>query len=131
MPENIILGGRQGRHGDAIRLLTHGLGDFDTAVSYCVLGGSSTYGARSSNLQMPLPEEQTKLFSILLGEFLTIEDLNQRIIQTTELLARFSRWFTMEQAGFTPSLGNECMLTVPGTGKDTGHLVRRQGVVVP
>ncbi|KAI4260136.1 MAG: hypothetical protein L6R42_004198, partial [Xanthoria sp. 1 TBL-2021] len=38
VPESIILDGRQGRHQQALRLLTHGLGDYHTAVNYCLMG---------------------------------------------------------------------------------------------
>ena len=100
VPETIILGGRQGRHSDAIRLLVHGLGDFDTAVSYCVLGGAGTYGAigdTKGQPTVPSHEQQAQLFRELLQEFLAVEDLNARIVQTGELLGRFSRWFTIEE----------------------------------
>lgn len=96
VPEMIILDGRQGRHKEALRLLTHGLGDFDTAVSYCALGGASLYGAISDvALDRPLPsrEEQVELFRHLLEEFIRIEDPDDRITQTSELLTRFAGWF--------------------------------------
>lgn len=96
LPESIVLSGRQGHHAEAIRLLTHGLGDFDTAISYCILGGSSTYSPLSSQQRqrtMPSREEQRALFRHLLEEFFLIEDLNDRITQTSELLERFSAWF--------------------------------------
>jgi len=37
------------------------------------------------------------LFSYLLEEFLRIEDVDQQISQTSELLERFARWFEVEQ----------------------------------
>ncbi|KAF2756831.1 hypothetical protein EJ05DRAFT_493396 [Pseudovirgaria hyperparasitica] len=96
VPEMIVLSGRQGEHDSAIRLLTHGLGDFDTAVNYCLLGGSSIFrpslGYVPDNA-MPSREEQGRLFKVLLAEFLKIEDLGERIERTGELLERFGGWF--------------------------------------
>lgn len=94
----IVLRGRQGRHQEAIRLLTHGLGDFDTAVSYCVLGGASIYSptASTDTTAAPIPptrEQQMSLFSSLLVEFLRIPDADDRLAQTGELLTRFAPWF--------------------------------------
>ncbi|KAI9705677.1 MAG: hypothetical protein M1820_005087 [Bogoriella megaspora] len=100
VPEMIILNGRQGRHTEAIRLLTHGLGDFDTAISYCLLGGSSIFrpalGERAKDT-LPSHEVQAVLFNHLLDEFLRIEDLQDRIERTAELLERFGGWFDIER----------------------------------
>lgn len=96
VPEMIILNGRQGQHERAIRLLTHGLGDFDTAISYCLLGGSSIFRPPSGVIpQEALPghDEQAGLFQHLFHEFLRIEDISERIERTSELLERFSGWF--------------------------------------
>jgi hypothetical protein len=96
VPEMIILNGRQGRHEEAIRLLTHGLGDFDTAISYCLLGGSSIFRPVSGFVpheSIPSRDEQAMLFGYLLHEFLRIEDLSDRIERTGELLERFGGWF--------------------------------------
>lgn len=96
VPEMIILNGRQGRHEEAIRLLTHGLGDFDMAISYCLRGGSSIFGSLTDNIPgIPYPtrDEQAKLFGYLLTEFLRIEDVNDRIERTGELLERFGAWY--------------------------------------
>lgn len=95
----IILNGRQERHQEALRLLTHGLGDFNTAISYCLYGYSSifrpiTSGAPPvSQSEMPTRAEQARLFNFLLHEFLHIDDLSQRVEQTGELLERFGGWF--------------------------------------
>lgn len=43
VPETIILDGRERNHENALRLLVHHLGDYDTAVAYCFRGGSSIY----------------------------------------------------------------------------------------
>jgi predicted RNA-binding protein YlqC (UPF0109 family) len=84
--ESIILDGRQGRHKEALRLLTHGLGDYDSAIRYCLFGGSS----RAQSIK---GSEQAELFRCLLMEFLRIEDVSDRIERTSDLLARFSHWF--------------------------------------
>ncbi|KAL5446872.1 hypothetical protein PMIN06_006196 [Paraphaeosphaeria minitans] len=97
VPEMIILNGRQGRHPVALRLLTHGLGDFDTAISYCLYGGSSIFRPSGSGYvpqsELPTKSEQSRLFNYLLQEFLRLDDLSQRIEQTGVLLERFGGWF--------------------------------------
>lgn len=94
VPEAIILDGRERRHEEALRLLVHRLGDYDTAVSYCLRGGASIYtphpGRRES---MPTEDTQAGLFRALLGEFLAIEDVSDRVEQTSALLERFGGWF--------------------------------------
>lgn len=96
VPEMVILNGREGQHEEALRLLTHGLGDYDTAVRYCLLGGSSIFHPTSkttSQLSVPSKEEQARLFGYLLHEFFQIEDLSERLERTAELLERFGGWF--------------------------------------
>lgn len=96
VPEIIILDGRQSRHEEALQLLTHGLGDYDTAINYCLLGGSSIYHPISGSLtptSLPSREEQATLFQFLLSEFLQIEDISDRVEQTSNLLERFGGWF--------------------------------------
>jgi hypothetical protein len=96
VPETIILHGRQSRHEDALRLLTHGLGDYDTAINYCLLGGSSIFRPNSGTTApeiIPTREEQAELFGFLLAEFLRIEDISNRVEQTSSLLERFGGWF--------------------------------------
>lgn len=94
VPEAIILDGRERRHEEALRLLVHRLGDYDTAVSYCLRGGASIYtpqpGRRES---MPTEDVQAGLFRTLLREFLAIEDVSDRLEQTGALLERFGGWF--------------------------------------
>lgn len=95
----IILHGRQEQHQEALRLLTHGLGDFDTAISYCLYGYSSIFRPITTGTipipqsELPSRSEQSRLFNFLLSEFLNIEDLSQRIERTGELLERFGGWF--------------------------------------
>jgi hypothetical protein len=99
--ESIILDGRQGRHREALRLLTHGLGDYDSAVRYCLFGGASS--AQPAAIILPLDSkaikgsEQIELFKYLLVEFLQIEDVSDRIERTSDLLARFSHWFEVHE----------------------------------
>jgi len=96
VPEVIILDGRQSRHEEALRLLTHGLGDYDTAINYCLLGGSSIYNPISGTISresLPTRTEQAQLFNHLLSEFLLIEDISNRVEQTSSLLERFGGWF--------------------------------------
>lgn len=96
VPESIILDGRQGRHQQALRLLTHGLGDYHTAINYCLLGGASIFYPTSgtvSSTKAPTNEEQSILFRFLLEEFLRIEDVSNRLERTSELLERFGSWY--------------------------------------
>ncbi|KAF1844359.1 uncharacterized protein K460DRAFT_343648 [Cucurbitaria berberidis CBS 394.84] len=99
VPEMIILNGRQERHQEALKLLTHGLGDFNTAISYCLYGYSSIFRPiTTGNLPVPQSEhpsheEQSRLLNYLLQEFLHIDDLSQRVERTGELLERFGGWF--------------------------------------
>ncbi|KAN0115076.1 hypothetical protein V8E51_004620 [Hyaloscypha variabilis] len=97
VPEVIILDGRQGHHEEALKLLTHGLGDYDTAISYCLRGGSSIYfpiiSGTLARESLPSQEQQAKLFNFLLSEFLQIEDISNRVEQTSSLLERFGSWF--------------------------------------
>lgn len=96
VPESIILDGRQGRHQQALRLLTHGLGDYHTAINYCLLGGASIFHPTSGPVpseSIPSQEEQATLFRYLLSEFLRIDDISDRVERTSELLERFGGWF--------------------------------------
>ncbi|KAI1176140.1 hypothetical protein F4777DRAFT_288266 [Nemania sp. FL0916] len=112
VPEIIILDGRERNHENALRLLVHRLGDYDTAVAYCFRGGASVYSiyqAETSNAVPTSPEdfkapkwresapptqdEQARLFRALLGEFLQLEDINDRVEQTGLLLEKFGSWF--------------------------------------
>lgn len=100
VPEMIILHGRQHQHQEALRLLVHGLGDFDTAISYCLYGYSCIFRPASRPGTLPIPAsdmppraEQSRLFGFLLHEFLAIADLAQRVERTGELLERFGGWF--------------------------------------
>ncbi|KAI7279619.1 hypothetical protein KC345_g5232 [Hortaea werneckii] len=116
VPEMILLNGREGKHDEALKLLVHGLGDYDTAIRYCLLGGSASLfhpgGGRSGGStqgdqqQQPqvLPyspgkvDLQTSLFRALLRESLQIADLSERLERTAELLERFAAWFDVAEA---------------------------------
>ncbi|KAK4986570.1 hypothetical protein LTR66_007835 [Elasticomyces elasticus] len=96
VPEMIILNGRQGRHQEALRLLVRGLGDYDTAIRYCLLGGASIFHTNISGVHtdgVPSRQEQEQLFEHLLHEFLRIDDLTEQLERTAELLERFGGWF--------------------------------------
>ena len=87
--ECIILDGRQGRHGEALRLLTHGLGDYDSAIRYCLFSGPQD-SASSSELR-------ADLFRRLLDELLRIKDPSERVERTSDLLSRFSSSFDVRE----------------------------------
>jgi len=64
------------------------------------MGGSSIYHPISGSLtptSLPSREEQSKLFQFLLSEFLRIEDISNRVEQTSNLLERFGGWFDVSQ----------------------------------
>ena len=92
--ESIILDARQGRHEEALKLLTHGLGDYDTAVRYCYFGGPSTGSTGTIDAgSLPSRELQQNLFDYLFHEFLIIEDMEDRLERTSQLLGKFATWF--------------------------------------
>ncbi|KUL89005.1 hypothetical protein ZTR_06061 [Talaromyces verruculosus] len=91
VPESIILYGRQGRHREALQLLTHCLGDYDSAVRYCLFGGITS--AQTATAALSKSSEQAELFRHLLTEFLRIEDVSDRIERTSNLLTLFSDRF--------------------------------------
>lgn len=100
VPESIVLDGRQGRHKQALRLLTHGLGDYHTAINYCLMGGASIFHPISGSLrphEASTREDQATLFGYLLTEFLRIEDAGDRLERTSELLERFGSWYDVKQ----------------------------------
>ncbi|KAI0398252.1 hypothetical protein F5Y17DRAFT_454254 [Xylariaceae sp. FL0594] len=102
VPETIILDGRTRNHEDALRLLVHRLGDYDTAVAYCFRGGASVYSIYQAHAKptspsgpppTPTQDEQARLFRALLGEFLELADVSDRVEQTGRLLDKFGAWF--------------------------------------
>ncbi|KAJ3495206.1 hypothetical protein NLG97_g3557 [Lecanicillium saksenae] len=103
VPETIILAGRESHHEQALRLLVHKLGDYDSAVSYCLRGGASVFSTpegtsrRRSDAPPPSTQDQQRLFNAVLREFLAIEDSSERVEQTGALLERFGGWFDLEE----------------------------------
>ncbi|RHZ61020.1 hypothetical protein CDV55_103056 [Aspergillus turcosus] len=93
--ESVILDGLQGRHREALRLLTHGLGDYDSAVRYCLFGGPRSTST-AGTVELPDRSHQSELFRYLLDEFLQIQDVSERIERTSDLLARFAAWFDIK-----------------------------------
>ncbi|TLS25415.1 hypothetical protein PpBr36_07229 [Pyricularia pennisetigena] len=114
VPETIILDGREGRHESALRLLIHKLGDYDSAVLYCLRQRPLPDSNKpASNLRIEGSTEDKKkqrveaesaaqtaavattraLFRTVLGEFLALEDVGDRLEQTGALLERFGAWF--------------------------------------
>ncbi|XP_044721915.1 TGF beta receptor associated protein 1 [Hirsutella rhossiliensis] len=106
VPETIILAGREQHHDDALRLLVHNLGDYDTAVSYCLRGGTSVYvppEGRRHGASVPEIEQQRRLFRVVLHEFLAIADPSDRVEQTGALLEHFGGWFDADEVlGLVP-----------------------------
>ncbi|KAG6040674.1 hypothetical protein E4U41_007453 [Claviceps citrina] len=122
VPETIILAGRQHRHGEALRLLVHQLGDYDTAVAYCLRGGTSVY----SRPRAGAADQQRRLFHAVLGEFLAIADVGDRVEQTGALLERFGAWFSVEHVlGLIPDTWPVDVLAGFLTGA-LGRLVRER-----
>ncbi|KAF3398161.1 Transforming growth factor-beta receptor-associated protein 1 [Penicillium rolfsii] len=96
--ESIILDGLQGHHRAALRLLTHGLGDYDSAIRYCLFGGPrSATSSGGTQPELAGHDLQRTLFRHLLDEFLQIQDLTERIERTSDLLARFGAWFDVRE----------------------------------
>ncbi|KAL4806560.1 hypothetical protein BDV18DRAFT_117727 [Aspergillus unguis] len=95
--ESIILDGLQGRHREALRLLTHGLGDYDAATRYCLFGGPRSTGSTGAPLEFAEKTRQSELFRCLLDEFLQIQDPFERIERTSDLLGRFAAWFDVRE----------------------------------
>ena len=113
VPEMIILDGKQSRHQSALRLLTHDLGDYDSGINYCLLGGAGifhpTFGVKPAD-STPSHDEQVALFHHLLLEFVRIEDESDRIEQTSRLLERFGRWYDVPTVGCSgPQCGKHDM----------------------
>lgn len=101
--ESIILDGLQGRHREALRLLTHGLGDYDSGVRYCLFGGPRSTSSTGPLAEFAEHSHQSELFKHLLDEFLHIQNVSERIERTSDLLARFASWFDVgEVLAFIP-----------------------------
>lgn len=105
--EMIILYSRERNHEEVLKMLVHSLKDFDTAINYCLYGAismfqrqrnmmpssSSSSSSRAVEWIVELPrEEQSKLFNLLLVEFLKIDEYETKMDQTGSLLDRFGGW---------------------------------------
>lgn len=90
VPEMVILHGRSLDHAAALKLLTHTLKDFDTAINYCLFGGQAIFRTRTPAITER--RQQSELFTLLLDEFLQLDDISVRITQTSGLLDRFGGW---------------------------------------
>lgn len=91
--ECIILDARQGRHNEALKLLVHGLGDYDTAIRYCYFGGPTAPSGTIDASLLPPREHQAAQFQVLFGEFLAIKDIEECLDRTSHLLGNFATWF--------------------------------------
>ncbi|KPI43904.1 Transforming growth factor-beta receptor-associated protein 1 [Cyphellophora attinorum] len=91
--ESIILDARQGRHEEALRLLTHGLGDYDSAVRYCYFGGPTVSSGVIDASSLPPRAQQESLFAYLFQEFLQIADPEDCLEHTSQLLGKFATYF--------------------------------------
>ena len=76
-----------------MRLLAHDLQDFQGAETYCYSGGTfvATIAAKDSHEKL-----QRELFPKLLAEYLRLEDMNDRVTQTVNLLDRWGRFFDVK-----------------------------------
>jgi vacuolar protein sorting-associated protein 3 len=90
LAELVILYGRLLRHDEALRLLVHGLRDFQGGETYCYSGGSFVEVRTSMERHEMV---QRELFPRLLGEYLRLEDPDDRVTQTVNLLDRWGRFF--------------------------------------
>lgn len=96
IPEMIVLSSRRGEHATAIELMTNGLGDYDTAITYCLRGGYVSSSSSDFKHKGPTRADQARLFHHLLASFLALSDITQRVERTSELLERFGGWFEVE-----------------------------------
>lgn len=100
VPEVTILASRESNHAEALRLLVQKLGDYDSAVLYCLRGGTSLFSSEAANglaQKSVNVEEQRELFAMVLREFLAIEDVSSRVEQTGLLLDRFGVWYDVAE----------------------------------
>ncbi|OQN97622.1 hypothetical protein B0A48_16486 [Cryoendolithus antarcticus] len=99
VPETIVLHALTGDHDTALHLLTHTLGDYDTAISYCLHASPaflfSPRPLNSASLTPPPHATQSSLFTLLLHQFLTLP-LPARLDRSSELLERFGGFFELE-----------------------------------
>ncbi|EPS41297.1 hypothetical protein H072_4813 [Dactylellina haptotyla CBS 200.50] len=95
--EMVIFYSKEQNHEEVLKMLCHSLKDFDTAINYCLYGPLSMFQrSRTASIQGLPREEQSKLFNILLVEFLKINDYEARLEQTSSLLDRFGGWLDVQ-----------------------------------
>ncbi|BFZ61163.1 hypothetical protein YB2330_002222 [Saitoella coloradoensis] len=95
--ELVILYGKFGRHMDALRLLCHDLKDFQGAEIYCLHGGLSM-----SELKRPVrgavaAKVRRELFTMLLSELLALENREEQMTQTCDLLEKYCAYFDVAE----------------------------------
>jgi vacuolar protein sorting-associated protein 3 len=100
------------RHEEALRLLAHDLKDFQGAETYCYSGGTFIESTKSKVDHAAL---QRELFRQLLGEYLRLENMNDRVTQTVNLLDRWGRFFDIK------------MVSLPNLNADMSGLRCRSG----
>lgn len=99
VPEAIILDGLNGLHEKALRHLVEGLGDYDTAVQYCLQSGSAIFYPSAGTIGQSQDSGSTTSTQpkILLGSLfnilLQLEDPTLRREQTVHLLASYPEYF--------------------------------------
>ena len=76
-----------------MRLLAHDLQDFQGAETYCYSGGTFVNTAKTIDDHAAL---QRELFPMLLGEYLRLGNMNDKITQTVNLLDRWGRFFDVK-----------------------------------
>ena len=78
------------RHEEALKLLVHDLRDFQGAETYCYSGGTFI---EYPKLKTEYDDLRPELFPRLLGEYLGLEDADERVNQTVILLDRWAQFF--------------------------------------
>lgn len=105
IPEAIIMDGLRGLHDKALHHLVHGLGDLDTAIQYCLQGGSAIFHPHVGTIGIPVsPKESSRvdtraqrpeqLFASLLATVLELPEADSRRAQTVYILIQHPRYFS-------------------------------------
>jgi vacuolar protein sorting-associated protein 3 len=94
------------------------LKDFQGAETYCYSGGTfETVKSHDDHAAL-----QRDLFTRLLGEYLRLDDMSDRISQTVNLLDRWGRFFDVKMVKH-PQKQSWRVLTVAGPRSRAGRLV--------
>ncbi|ODQ52457.1 hypothetical protein SAICODRAFT_81093 [Saitoella complicata NRRL Y-17804] len=91
--ELVILYGKFGRHVDALRLLCHDLKDFQGAEIYCLHGGLSMSELKRPVRGAEAAKVRRELFTMLLSELLALENRDEQMTQTSDLLEKYCAYF--------------------------------------